>query len=64
MPPIAPVCINRILDLGPHYVEFLDDGSVDIVDSANIGNPKEYVHLDSEQAYLLFTALYEKFKMQ
>jgi hypothetical protein len=59
----TPVRINRILELGSHYIEFLEDGSVDIVD-ANIGDPKEYIHLEPEQAYLLFTALFEKFKMQ
>lgn len=60
----TPNRINRIISLGSHFIEFLDDGSVDIVDSANIGEPQEYTHLDGEQAYLLFTALYEKFKMQ
>lgn len=57
------VRINRILDLGSHSIEFLADGSVDIIDSATLGQ-KEYTHLNANEAYLLFTALYEKFKMQ
>lgn len=57
------VRINRILELGSHSIEFLEDGSVDIVDTATLGE-REYTHLSAEEAYLLFTALYEKFKMQ
>jgi hypothetical protein len=55
------VRIARILDLGQHSIEFLADGSVDIVDTATLGE-REYTHLDPEEAYLLFTALFERYK--
>lgn len=58
----TPVRINRILELGSHYIEFLDDGSVDIVDAANIGDPKEYIHLEPDEAYLLLVALQAQFQ--
>ena len=54
--------IIRIIALGSHAIEFLADGSVDILDTERIGDPNEYVHLSQEEAYLLFTALYEQFK--
>jgi hypothetical protein len=58
----TPVRIVRIINLGSHHIEFLSDGSVDIVNDP--ARPDEYVHLTPDEAYKLFTALYEQFKMQ
>ena len=49
----------RVLTLGNHCIEFLANGSVDIVDATR---SSEYIHLDADEAYFLFAALYEKFK--
>jgi hypothetical protein len=55
--------ITRIITLGTHAIEFLEDGSIDIVDLERIGEPKEYTHLEPEEAYRLFSALYEQYKI-
>jgi hypothetical protein len=48
--------IVRIIPIGSHCLELLSDGSVDIVDSATLGE-KEYTHLNPEEARQLFPAL-------
>jgi hypothetical protein len=56
--------ITCIITLGSHAIEFLEDGSIDIVDMERIGDPAEYVHLDSDEAYKLAAVLFEQFKAQ
>jgi len=58
---IQPVRIVRILRLGAHNLELLEDGSIDIVD-ADIERSAEYAHLDSEEAYFLLVALNSQLK--
>lgn len=54
--------ITRIITIGDnHAVEFLEDGSVDIIDLEKIGDPSEYVHLSEEEAYKLLMALQAQF---
>jgi hypothetical protein len=59
---LAPVRIARIINLGSHHIEFLEDGSVDIVNDP--ARPDEYTHLTPDEAYKLFAALYEQYKAQ
>lgn len=54
--------INNIVTLGNHAIEFMEDGSVDILDLERIGDPSEYVHLDRDEAYKLFAALFEQYR--
>jgi hypothetical protein len=55
--------ITRIITLGDnHAIEFLEDGSVDIIDLERISDPAEYVHLDSDEAYKLLVALQAQFQ--
>jgi hypothetical protein len=52
---IHPTTIVRIVPIGSHNLELLADGSVDIVDSATLGE-KEYTHLTPDEARQLFPA--------
>ncbi len=54
--------IIRVLNLGSHHIEFLEDGSVDIVNDP--ARPDEYVHLDRDEAYKLAAALIEQYRVQ
>ncbi len=66
MPPPSsdPVAVLHQLDLGQHTLFLMSDGSMDLVanDEHTLYLADNALHLNQDEAYRLFTVLYEQFK--